>query len=69
MHSLQIICFLYSTERIDEREIKAPTAASKAHQPHLRVRGLFLSENFAMPQGQQVKIHKSASFVDILEVC
>ena len=38
-------------------------------QPHLRVRGCFLSENAAMPPGQQVKVHKSASFVDILEVC
>ena len=37
--------------------------------PHLRVRGWFLSENAAMPPGQQVKVHKSASFVDILEVC
>ena len=37
--------------------------------PHLRVRGRFLSENAAMPPGQQVKVHKSASFVDILEVC
>ena len=36
---------------------------------HLRVRGWFLSENAAMPPGQQVKVHKSASFVDILEVC
>ena len=36
--------------------------------PHLRVRGWFLSENAAMPPGQQVKVHKSASFVDILEV-
>ena len=31
--------------------------------------GVFLSENAAMPPGQQVKLHKSASFVDILEVC
>ena len=31
--------------------------------------GVFLSENAAMPPGQQVKVHKSASFVDILEVC
>ena len=38
-------------------------------QPHLRVRGCFLSENAAMPPGQQVKVNKSASFVDILEVC
>ena len=38
-------------------------------QPHVRVRGWFLSENAAMPPGQQVKVHKSASFVDILEVC
>ena len=38
-------------------------------QPHLRVRGCFLSENAAMPPGQQVKVHKSASFVDILEMC
>ena len=30
---------------------------------------VFLSENAAMPPGQQVKVHKSASFVDILEVC
>ena len=37
--------------------------------PHLRVRGWFLSENAAMPPGQQVKVHKSASFVDIMEVC
>ena len=37
--------------------------------PHLRVRGWFLLENAAMPPGQQVKVHKSASFVDILEVC
>ena len=37
--------------------------------PHLRVRGWFLSENAAMPPGQQVKVHKIASFVDILEVC
>ena len=37
--------------------------------PHLRVRGWFLSENAAMPPGKQVKVHKSASFVDILEVC
>ena len=37
--------------------------------PHLRVRGWFLSENAAMPPGQQVKVHKSASFVEILEVC
>ena len=37
--------------------------------PHLRVRGCFLSENAAMPPGEQVKVHKSASFVDILEVC
>ena len=37
--------------------------------PHLRVPGWFLSENAAMPPGQQVKVHKSASFVDILEVC
>ena len=29
----------------------------------------FLSENAAMPPGQQVKVHVSASFVDILEVC
>ena len=28
--------------------------------PHLRVRGWFLSENAAMPPGQQVKVHKSA---------
>ena len=38
-------------------------------QPHLRVRGCFLSENAAIPPGQQVKVHKSVSFVDILEVC
>ena len=38
-------------------------------QPHLRLRGCLLSENAAMPPGQQVKVHKSASFVDILEVC
>ena len=38
-------------------------------QPHLRVRGCFLSENAAMPPGQQVKVHISESFVDILEVC
>ena len=37
--------------------------------PHLRVRGWFLSENAAMPPGQQVKVHKIASFVDILKVC
>ena len=37
--------------------------------PHLRVRGWFLSETAAMPPGQQVKVHKIASFVDILEVC
>ena len=35
----------------------------------MRVRGWILSENAAMPPGQQVKVHKSASFVDILEVC
>ena len=34
-------------------------------QPHVRVHGWFLSENAAMPPGQQVKVHKSASFVDI----
>ena len=38
-------------------------------QPHVSVRRWFLSENAAMPPGQQVKVHKSASFVDILEVC
>ena len=40
-------------------------------QPHLRVRGWFLSDYAyaAMPQSQQVKLHKSASFVNILEVC
>ena len=38
-------------------------------QSHLRVRGCFLSENAAMPPGQQVKVYKSVSLVDILEVC
>ena len=38
-------------------------------QPHLRVHECFLSGNAAMPLGQQVKVDKSASFVEILEVC
>ena len=63
MHSLRIF-FAFFTERIEERKIKARPA-----QPHLRVRGCFLSENSAMPPGQQVKVHKSARFVDIWEVC
>ena len=33
------------------------------------VRRCFLSENAAMPPVQQVKVHKSAGFVNILEVC
>ena len=48
---------------------KPPLPHLRPAQPHLRVRGCFLSENAAMPPGQQVKVHKSASFVDILEVC
>ena len=38
-------------------------------QPHLRVHWRFLSENAAMPPNQQVKVHKSVSFVDILDMC
>ena len=30
-------------------------------QPHLRVRGCFLSENAAMPPGQQVKVQSNLS--------
>ena len=59
-------CFFFlSTERIDERKIKAPTAASKARPTTFEGVWVFF---IAMPPGQQVKVHKSASFVDILEV-
>ena len=59
----------YIAERIDERKIKAPTAASKASPTTFEGAWVFLSENAAISPGQQVKVHKSASFVDILEVC
>ena len=68
MHSLRIFAF-FSNERIDQRKIKASTAASKARPTTSEGAWVFLSENAEIPPGKQVKVHKSASFVDILEVC
>ena len=64
----RFFCFFF-TERIDEWKNKAPTAASKARPPTSEGAWVVLIRNAAMPPGQQVKVQKSASFVDILEVC
>ena len=59
----------FCTERIDERNIKAPTAASKARPTTSEGAWVFFIRKCRNAAGQQVKVHKSASFVDILEVC
>ena len=65
-----LFLFLFlSTERIDERYIKAPIVASKCHRPLQRLRGCFLGDNAAVPPAYRVKVQKCASFVDILDVC
>ena len=58
-----------STERIDERKIEAPTAASKSRPTTFEGAWVVFIRKCRNAAGQQVKVHKSASFVDILEVC
>ena len=61
--------FFLSTERIDERYIKARSRHLSADRPLQRLRGCFLEDNAAVPPAYRVKVQKCASFVDILDVC
>ena len=56
-----------TTERIDEKNIKAPTATS-SRPTTSEVAWCFLGDNAALPPAYRVKVEKCASFVDVLDV-
>ena len=60
-----LFCFFF-TERIDERNIKAPTATSKCRPATSEVAWVFLGDNAALPPAYRVKV---ACLVDIRKFC
>ena len=66
-HSIRT--FLLVFERVDERNIKAPTATFKCRLTTSEDAWVVLRDNAAMPPAYRVKVHNCVSFVDVLDVC